>query len=80
METASNDDQGSPDLVFGDVGGWISGPSLDAGPPLDAGLSPDAGRPGGPSLDVSARAGRRWMPGCRGVPGGRAGRAGRGSG
>jgi hypothetical protein len=25
----STDEQGGPDLVFGDVGGWISGPSLD---------------------------------------------------
>ncbi len=25
----SNDDGGPPDPVFGDVGGWISGPSLD---------------------------------------------------
>ena len=75
METRNDDDQGSPDLVFGDVGGWISGPSLDAGPPLDAGLSPDAGRPGGPSLDaewpggpspdagLSRRAGRPGGPG-----------------
>src|SRR5712691_6120542 len=50
METASNDDQGSPDLVFGDVGGWISGPSLDLerlGAPRESGSSQDAGRPGG---------------------------------
>jgi len=85
MGTASNDDQGSPDLVFGDVGGWISGPSLDAGRPgelsLDAGLSrragrpdgpsPDAEWPGGPSLDagLSRRAGRPGGPGGPGRAG-----------
>jgi hypothetical protein len=30
MESLNDDDQSSRDLVFGDVGGWISGPSLDA--------------------------------------------------
>jgi hypothetical protein len=29
--TVSTDDQGSQDRVFGDVGGWVSGPSLDVG-------------------------------------------------
>jgi hypothetical protein len=51
METVRNDDQGGPDLVFGDVGGWISGPSLDAGrlagPP-----------PGGPRFGINVGA---WM-------------------
>jgi hypothetical protein len=51
METVSNDDRGGPDLVFGDVGGWISGPSLDAGrlagPP-----------PGGPRFGINVGA---WM-------------------
>lgn len=27
----SSNDNSPPDLVFGDAGGWISGPSLDAG-------------------------------------------------
>ena len=31
MESPSDDGQGEHDLVFGDAGGWISGPSLDAG-------------------------------------------------
>ena len=46
MESLNDDDQALQSLVFGDVGGWISGPSLDAG------------RSGGPrfGLDVGA-----WM-------------------
>jgi len=51
METVSNDDQGSPDLVFGDVGGWISGPSL--------GVEQLADRPlGGPRFGINVGA---WM-------------------
>jgi hypothetical protein len=42
----STDDQGSQDLVFGDVGGWISGPSLDVE------------RLGGPRFGISVGA---WM-------------------
>ena len=47
----SNDDKGLPDLVFGDVGGWISGQSLDPDQLED-------GQRGGPrfGLDVGA-----WM-------------------
>jgi hypothetical protein len=42
----SSDDNGLPDLVFGDVGGWISGPSLDVG------------RLGGPRFGLNVGA---WM-------------------
>ncbi len=31
MESLNDDGRGADGLVFGDVGGWISGPSLDAG-------------------------------------------------
>ena len=31
MESLNDGGQGRDGLVFGDVGGWISGPSLDAG-------------------------------------------------
>ena len=41
-----DDDSRTPDLVFGDIGGWISGPSLDAG------------RLGGPRFDLCVG---RWM-------------------
>jgi hypothetical protein len=46
MESLNDGGQGRDGLVFGDAGGWISGPSLDAG------------RSGGPrfGLDVGA-----WM-------------------
>jgi hypothetical protein len=66
METVSNDDQGSPDLVFGDVGGWISGPSLDAGQP--GGPSLDAGQPGGPSADTERSGGPSLDAGQPGGP------------
>jgi hypothetical protein len=31
MESLNDDGRAADGLVFGDVGGWISGPSLDAG-------------------------------------------------
>ena len=42
----STDEQGSQDRVFADVGGWMSGPSLDAG------------RLGGPRFGINVGA---WM-------------------
>lgn len=51
MESLNDGSQSSHNLVFGDVGGWISGPSLDAG-------RSGGQRSGGPrfGLDVGA-----WM-------------------
>jgi hypothetical protein len=50
MEPLNDGSQSSHDLVFGNVGGWISGPSLDAG-------RSGGQRSGGPrfGLDVGAR-------------------------
>lgn len=51
MESLNDGSQSSHNLVFGDVGGWISGPSLDVG-------RSGGQRSGGPrfGLDVGA-----WM-------------------
>jgi len=55
----STDDQGADDLVFGDVGGWISGPSLDAEQLQDGPI-------GGPRFGLNVGAwmkeyGARWV-------------------
>jgi len=55
----STDDNGADGLVFGDVGGWISGPSLDA-------EQVEGQQPGGPRFGLNVGAwmkehGARWV-------------------